>query len=75
MKKDLLDILKDLCTIENQIREYFGYFEHLGRSISDLSEIILEQYGKKIDDDIVFEQIMNFGDGNITKKQLLKHLK
>ena len=73
MKKDLLDVLKGLCTLQNNIREVFdGDFELLGREISDLSEIIMVQHGIEVENELVFEQLMNFGDGDITKKKLLE---
>lgn len=75
-KEKLLDILKNLCTIQNEISEYFGEFEQLGEPISELSEIIIKEYGKSLDDDLIFEQLMNFGDGDISKNKLLsKYLK
>lgn len=75
-KEKLLDVLKGLCTIQNEVRKYFGDFEQLSNQISDLSEVIMEEYGFEIENDIVFEQLMNFGDGDITKEKLLeKYLK
>lgn len=70
-KKDFLDILKGLATTQNNIRDVFGNCNILDYEINDLANIIMEQYNIPQEDDLVFEQLMNFAYGDITKKKLL----
>jgi len=76
MKKDLLDVLKLLSEKDNDIGCMFNGDGFLDVEITALTEIIMEQYKIPTENELVFEQLMNFADGSITKKKLLeKYLK
>ncbi len=71
-KEKLLDVLKMLAEKESDIECIFGGDSYLSKEITVLSEIIMQEYDKEIENEIVFEQLMNFADGDITKKKLLE---
>jgi hypothetical protein len=76
MKKDLLDVLKMLSEKDNDISCMFNGDGFLDQEITALTEIIMLQYGKEIENELIFEQLMNFATGDITKEKLLtKYLK
>ena len=76
MKKDLLDVLKMLSEKDNDISCMFNGDGFLDPEITALTEIIMLQYGKEIENELIFEQLMNFATGDITKEKLLtKYLK
>jgi hypothetical protein len=75
-KEKLLDILKMLAGKDSDIECMFGGDGYMDKEITLLSEIIMEEYGIEKENEIVFEQLMNFCDSDITKEKLLsKYLK
>jgi hypothetical protein len=71
MKKDLLDLLKMLSEKDNDVSCMFNGDGFLDAEITALTEIIMEQYKIPIENEIIFEQLMNFSTGDITKKKLV----
>ena len=75
-KERLLDILKMLAEKDSDIECIFGGDCFMDKERTLLAEIIMEEYGLEKENEIVFEELMNFCDGDITKEKLIsKYLK
>lgn len=74
MKKDIFDLLKELEEKAQQIQEVFLCSDFLDTEISIVWDIIDENYGIT-DTDASAELYFKFGEGNLTKKQLISKLK
>ena len=81
---DLLDILKHLYFKNDQLKMVFGDSEFLSYIISDLEDVILDQYGIPLDEtlknpkgycrDYFYELLYDFGKKKIAKEQIVKEI-
>lgn len=74
MKDKLLEILKLLSERDMEVTKTFNGDGYLDKEISLLCEVILESYNIDTDNknhDVIYEQLLNFADGDITKNKLL----
>ena len=76
MKKDLLDVLQMLVAKDSDIECMFGGDGFLDKEITIVSELIMKEYDIETENELVFEQLMNFADGFLTREKLIsKYLK
>jgi hypothetical protein len=88
-KKDLLDVLKLLCDKERELSSIFGDSDYLSDAIEIVGDIIGEQLGVPEDttlteeigspkyqcNDLWYEYIYGFADGDMDKKVMLRKIK